>query len=77
VHELENWFGKPLRAKREIHQAATALSKLTRNWVLVSRGGIGALLLNSLLGKSFEAQVPPGPIVTPLAPATRWLAGAA
>jgi 1-phosphofructokinase family hexose kinase len=77
VHELENWFGKPLRAKREIHKAATALSKLTRNWVLVSRGRDGALLLNSLLGKSFEAQVPPGPIVNTVGAGDAMLAGAA
>ncbi len=77
VHELENWFGKPLRAKKEMLKAATALSKLTQNWVLVSRGGEGALLLNSMLGKSFAAGVPPGPVVNTVGAGDAMLAGAA
>ncbi len=46
VHELAQWRGKPLRTQSAIVQAATALSRTTRGWVLVSRGAAGGLLLH-------------------------------
>src|SRR5207247_7921282 len=47
VHELADWWGKPLASLAQIKTAARALSDTTGGWVLVSRGSQGALLLHS------------------------------
>ena len=56
--ELAQWAGRPLTNDSEVTSAAEALSTLTRNWVLVSRGERGALLVNSRLGQVVEATPP-------------------
>lgn len=45
-HELALWWRKPLNTEADIVKAAWALSKATRGWVLVSRGGNRSLLIN-------------------------------
>jgi len=45
-HELAQWWGKSLRSEADILSAACALSRKTRGWVLVSRGGQRSLLVN-------------------------------
>ncbi|HEX5218293.1 MAG TPA: 1-phosphofructokinase family hexose kinase [Verrucomicrobiae bacterium] len=45
-HELAQWWGKPLRSEADVLSAACALSRKTRGWVLVSRGGQRSLLVN-------------------------------
>lgn len=63
-HELLEWArhsGVKARARATtVRQAALAMSKLTRGWVLVSRGARPALLLNTSL--SFEATAVPPPV---------------
>jgi len=49
-HELAQWWGKPLRSEADILAAAGALSRKTRGWVLVSRGGHRSLLVNEAEG---------------------------
>lgn len=56
--ELAQWAGQDLGSDSEVLSAAEALSTLTRNWVLVSRGERGALLLNSRLHHAVEATPP-------------------
>ncbi|MCW5555651.1 MAG: 1-phosphofructokinase family hexose kinase [Verrucomicrobiae bacterium] len=46
LHELAQWWRKPLRTEAEIIRAARALSQRIRGWVLVSRGAKRSLLLN-------------------------------
>jgi 1-phosphofructokinase family hexose kinase len=45
-HELAQWWGKSLRSESDILTAAGGLSRRTRGWVLVSRGGQRSLLVN-------------------------------
>lgn len=45
-HELAQWWGKPVRTEADILSAARVLSRKTRGWVLVSRGGQRGLLVN-------------------------------
>ena len=47
VHELAEWSGQSLMSLSKIVAAAQTLSKITRGWVLVSRGQHGALLINA------------------------------
>lgn len=47
-HELAQWAGKPLRSELELIRAATAMSRKTQGWVLVSRGGKRSLLVNEV-----------------------------
>ncbi len=56
--ELAQWAGQDLGSDSEVLSAAEALSSLTRNWVLVSRGERGALLVHSRLGHAVEATPP-------------------
>jgi 1-phosphofructokinase family hexose kinase len=56
--ELAQWAGRPLPKDGDVLQAADELSTLTRNWVLVSRGERGGLLLNSGLRYAVEAMPP-------------------
>ena len=62
-HELALWWGSPLRTEKEILHAARKLSKVTRNWVLVSRGGKRSWLVN--VGERVEIHITP-PKVKPL-----------
>ena len=62
-HELALWWGSPLRTEKEILHAARKLSKVTHNWVLVSRGGKRSWLVN--VGAGVEIQAAP-PKVKPL-----------
>ena len=56
--ELAQWAGQDLGSDSQVLAAAEALSSLTRNWVLVSRGERGALLVHSRLGHAVEATPP-------------------
>lgn len=58
VHELVQWWGRPLRAEKEIIRAAKALSNRTQGWVLVSRGAKRSLLVNATEGIQTAAQPP-------------------
>lgn len=49
-HELAQWWGKSLRAESDILAAGRALSRKSRGWVLVSRGGQRSLLVNAAEG---------------------------
>ena len=57
-HELAVWQGRPLRSESSVIRAAKALSIQTRGWVMVSRGGDGALLVNRREGLEFSARPP-------------------
>ena len=57
-HELALWWGSPLRAEKEILHAARKLSKVTHNWVLVSRGGKRSWLVNVVAGVEIQAAPP-------------------
>lgn len=54
-HELALWWGSPLRTEKEILHAARKLSKVTHNWVLVSRGSKRSWLVNALAGVEIHA----------------------
>lgn len=77
VHELEQWSGLELRSRAAILKAAKALSTRTGKWVLLSRGKNGALLLNSTLGKAFEAPALRVPVQNTVAAGDAMLAGVA
>jgi len=77
VHELEAWFGKSLRSKQRVIEAANALSAITGNWVLVSRGAEGALLLNSRGNQFFEAPALSAKVLNTVGAGDAMLAGAA
>lgn len=47
-HELAQWWRKPLHSEADILGAAHALSRKTRGWVLVSRGGQRSLLISAV-----------------------------
>lgn len=49
-HELAQWWGKSLRSEGDVLAAAVTLSRKTRGWVLVSRGGHRSLLVNEVEG---------------------------
>lgn len=46
--ELGQWSGKPLRTRAAHWKAARSLAESTSGWVLLSRGGEGAWLLNAV-----------------------------
>lgn len=56
--ELGQWAGRVLHGEREVIQAATALSRETRGWVLVSRGALGGLLIHEGQGIALRAVAP-------------------
>lgn len=58
VHELSQWHGRSLVAEKEILRAAQKLSRITLGWVMVSRGGTGAILVNAIEKKTFKAIAP-------------------
>jgi 1-phosphofructokinase family hexose kinase len=57
-HELEEWVGRPIKTEAELVRAAVELSGQTKGWVLVSRGGRGALLVNESLKMRLRARAP-------------------
>ncbi len=57
-HELAEFSGRRLSSESALRRAATALSALTRGWVLVSRGGAGGMLVNALAGVCLNARAP-------------------
>jgi len=75
-HELQQWCGHRLGTRREMLDAAKALSTVTRQWVLLSRGPASALLVNSLLGQLFEAPAIRGSVVNTVGAGDAMLAGA-
>src|SRR6266850_163758 len=77
LHELEQWFGRNLRSRKEIRDAALALSSVSRNWVLVSRGERGGMLVNSELKKVFESAAPGVEVINTVGAGDAMLAGAA
>jgi len=76
AHELQQWCGHRLQTRREILDGAKALSTVTREWVLVSRGRAPALLVNSLRGQFFEAGPVREPAVNTVGAGDAMLAGA-
>jgi len=56
--ELAQWSGGKVSGDRAVLNAARKLSELTRNWVLVSRGADGALLVHAGQHVVFTARVP-------------------
>ena len=50
VFELSQWAGAPLPKQAAIERAALAMSASIKGWVLVSRGGRGAMLVNKSQG---------------------------
>lgn len=57
-HELEEWRGRRISSETELVRAAVELSDQTKGWVLVSRGGRGALLVNDGLKVRLRARAP-------------------
>ena len=57
-HELAQWHGRPLRSEASVLKAANALSMQTHGWVMVSRGGDGAVLVNAPEELGFSARPP-------------------
>ena len=49
-HELAQWWGQTATSEAQVLQAARALSRRTRGWVLVSRGAKPAVLVNAGAG---------------------------
>ena len=47
-HELSRWTGQKLATDTSIRQAAKAMSEKTGNWVFVSRGEKGGMLVNAV-----------------------------
>jgi 1-phosphofructokinase len=74
VYELGSWCGCPLRTRSQIIGAARRLARQTGNWVLVSRGSKGGILLNAS-GKTFEAGAPSNSIVNTVGAGDAMLAG--
>jgi 1-phosphofructokinase family hexose kinase len=58
VHELAQWWRRPLLSESTIQRAASKLSERTGGWVLVSRGPQGGLLLNAAYAGYYRATVP-------------------
>jgi 1-phosphofructokinase family hexose kinase len=58
VHELAQWWGKPLASKSGIKHAASVLAEKTGGWILVSMGRDGALLMHEKEQRSYSAFVP-------------------
>jgi len=57
-HELERWWGKRIRTRREWFAAVSKLSEMTGGWVIVSRGSQGALIWDSQSRSGFSARAP-------------------
>lgn len=57
-HELAQWWGRSVASEKLCLQAARAMSRQTRGWVLVSRGAKRALLVNAEAGGECFATPP-------------------
>lgn len=57
-HELAQWCGRAIRSAADVLRAARQLSLVSRGWVLVSRGGQGAILVNAVKGFACQADAP-------------------
>lgn len=57
-HELEEWHGGRISSQAGLVRAAMGLSGRTKAWVLVSRGGQGALLVNRGSAVQLSARAP-------------------
>jgi 1-phosphofructokinase family hexose kinase len=75
--ELAQWRGRVLATKAQIVEAAFELSCATRNWVLVSRGHRGGLLVNSGLDQLLEAPARKITVVNTVGAGDAMLAGTA
>lgn len=56
--ELAEWAGRKLKTPVAVEEAALALSRVTRGWVLVSLGERGGLLVNAVEGTRFTRPAP-------------------
>ena len=56
--ELEQWAGRKLRGDASVLRAAREMSAVTGGWVLVSRAGAGALLVNVRENFTAFARIP-------------------
>jgi 1-phosphofructokinase len=59
-HELEGFFGRRIRNEKALRRSALLLSQTTGGWVLLSRGGAGAMLVHAGLDVHLGARVPRG-----------------
>lgn len=57
-HELEQWCGRPIQSSADVLAAARKLSLASRGWVLVSRGGQGAILVHAEKAFACQADAP-------------------
>ena len=57
-HELAEFTGRRLSSESALRRAATALSEVTRGWVLVSLGGAGGMLVHARDGVCLQAAAP-------------------
>lgn len=76
-HELAQWAGKQLRSLRSVRDAALAMSRATRAWVLVSLGAKGALLVNAADGSFDHVGAGTVRVINTLGAGDATLAGAA
>lgn len=58
IHELAQWWTLPIESELDARAAYTRLSAITGGWVLLSRGGNGALLWHSATASGFVAKAP-------------------
>lgn len=74
-YELGQWMGRRLTTERDIIRAAQSLASVTHGWVLVSRGGDGALLVSSDSPTIWKATVPRTPVRNTVGAGDALLAG--
>lgn len=60
--ELEQWAGRKLRGDAAVLRAARDMAAVTGGWVLVSRAGAGALLVNGREDFTAFARIPEVPV---------------
>ncbi len=75
VHELAQWRGRSLSSLAQIKAAARAMSDVTRGWVMVSRGGDGALLVHNATKRVLIASAPKAKVVNTVGAGDALLAG--
>ncbi len=76
-HELALWCGRRLKTESAAQEAARKLSVATGGWVLVTRGGRTAWLINAQESVCFSAQPPPAQIRNSVGAGDAVVAGAA
>ncbi len=74
--ELAQWAGRKLSSLEEVARAAAELSRVTGGYVLVSRAGSGALLVNEKAGIQLSAGVPTVTVRNTVGAGDAMLAGA-